>query len=48
LTTGVTVSYIMTAAIGFNLSADLGRPIGAVIVVVGLILLVFVHNKHKS
>ncbi|MFT4810289.1 MAG: carbon starvation protein CstA [Paraglaciecola sp.] len=48
LTTGVTVSYIMTATIGLNLSADLGRPIGAVVVVVGLILLVFVHNKHKS
>jgi carbon starvation protein CstA len=48
LTTGVTVAYIMTAAIGFNLSADLGRPIGAVVVVIGLVLLVFVHNKHKS
>jgi carbon starvation protein CstA len=48
LTTGVTVSYIMTAAIGFNLTADLGRPIGAVVVVIGLILLVLVHNKHKS
>jgi carbon starvation protein CstA len=48
LTTGVTVSYIMTAAIGFNLTADLGRPIGAVVVVIGLVLLVLVHNKHKS
>jgi carbon starvation protein CstA len=48
LTTGITVSYIMTAAIGLNLSADLGRPIGAVVVVIGLVLLVFVHNKHKS
>ncbi|PKG96166.1 carbon starvation protein A [Paraglaciecola sp. MB-3u-78] len=48
LATGVTVSYIMTAAIGFNLSADFGRPIGAAVVVVGLVLLVFMHNKHKS
>jgi hypothetical protein len=48
LTTGVTVSYIMTAAIGFNLSADFGRPIGAVVVVVGIIILVFMHNKHQS
>jgi len=48
ITTGVTVSYIMTAAIGFNLSAGLGRPIGAAVVVVGLILLVLAHNKHKS
>jgi carbon starvation protein CstA len=48
LTTGVTVSYIMTAAIGFNLPADLGRPIGGGVVVVGLILLVFMHNKYKS
>jgi carbon starvation protein CstA len=48
LTTGITASYIMTAAIGFNLSADLGRPIGVVVVVIGLALLVFMHNKHKS
>ncbi|MEH6711333.1 MAG: carbon starvation CstA family protein [Paraglaciecola polaris] len=48
ITTGVTVSYIMTAAIGFNLSAGLGRPIGAAVVVIGLILLVLAHNKHKS
>ena len=48
ITTGVTVSYIMTAAIGFNLSPDLGKPIGAVVVVIGLILLVIAHNKHKQ
>ncbi|ABG39635.1 cold-shock regulated carbon starvation protein A [Paraglaciecola sp. T6c] len=48
ITTGVTISYIMTAAIGFNLSPDLGRPIGAVVVVIGLILLVLAHNKHKQ
>ncbi|MDO6694614.1 carbon starvation CstA family protein [Aliiglaciecola sp. 3_MG-2023] len=48
IATGVTISYIMTAAIGFNLSPDLGRPIGAVVVLVGFILLVFIHNKHKT
>jgi carbon starvation protein CstA len=48
LTTGVSISYIMTAAIGFHLPADLGRPIGVVVVVIGLVLLVFMHNKHKS
>lgn len=48
IASGVTISYIMTAAIGFNLSADLGKPIGAVVVVVGLILLVLAHNKHKQ
>tara|TARA_R110001606_G_scaffold361754_5_gene515069 strand:+ start:72729 stop:74192 length:1464 start_codon:yes stop_codon:yes gene_type:complete len=47
ITTGVTISYIMTAAIGFNLSPDLGKPIGAVVIVMGMILLVFAHNKHK-
>jgi carbon starvation protein CstA len=48
LTTGVSVSYIMTTAIGFHFPADLSRPIGGAVVVIGLILLVFVHNKHKS
>jgi len=47
ITTGVTISYIMTAAIGLNLSPDLGKPIGAIVVVIGMILLVFTHNKHK-
>ncbi|GAC31283.1 carbon starvation CstA family protein [Paraglaciecola polaris] len=48
ITTGVTVSYIMTAAIGFNLSPDLGKPIGAVVVAIGFILLALAHNKHKQ
>lgn len=48
IATGVTLSYIMTAAIGFNLSADLGKPIGAAVVVIGLVGLVFVHTKHKA
>ncbi len=47
ITTGVTISYIMTAAIGLNLSQDLGKPIGAVVIVIGIILLMFAHNKHK-
>ncbi|KXI30565.1 carbon starvation CstA family protein [Paraglaciecola hydrolytica] len=48
IATAVTLSYIMTAAIGFNLSSDWGKPIGAAVGVIGLILLVFVHKKHKT
>jgi carbon starvation protein CstA len=48
IATGVTVSYIMTAEIGFNLSPDLGKPIGAVVVAIGFILLVLAHRKAKS
>jgi hypothetical protein len=48
LTIGITASYIMTAVISFNLSADLERPIGLVVVVIGLAWLVFMHDKHKS
>ena len=48
IATGVTTSYIMTAAIGFNLSSDLGKPIGAAVVAIGLVLLVIMHNKHQS
>jgi carbon starvation protein CstA len=47
ITTGVTISYIMTAAIGLDLSQDWGKPIGAIVIVMGMILLVFAHNKHK-
>jgi carbon starvation protein CstA len=47
ITTGVTISYIMTAAIGLNLSTDLGKPIGAIVIFIGLILLMFAHNKYK-
>ena len=48
IATGVTTSYIMTAAIGFNLSSDFGKPIGAAVVAIGLVLLVIMHNKHQS
>ena len=47
MTTGVTISYIMTAAIGLNLSPVLAKPIGAVVIVAGMILLILAHNKHK-
>ncbi|HEC59263.1 hypothetical protein LCGC14_0635620 [marine sediment metagenome] len=47
ITTGVTISYIMTASIGFNLSSDFGRPIGAAVIFIGLVLLIIVNNKHK-
>lgn len=48
IATAVTISYIMTAAIGLNLSSDLGKPIGAIVAVVGLILLVVFHYKHNA
>jgi carbon starvation protein CstA len=48
IATAITLSYIMTAAIGFNLSSDLGKPIGAVVAVIGLIALVVYHQKHKG
>jgi carbon starvation protein CstA len=47
IATCVTLSYISTAAIGFNLAADLAQPIGVGVAVIGLLLLVFFHNKHK-
>lgn len=48
ITTAVTLSYIMTAAIGFNLSADWGKPIGVVVAVVGLITLAVVHQQRQK
>lgn len=47
IATAVTLSYIMIAAIGLNLSSDLGKPIGVVVAVIGFIVLAFVHSKHK-
>ncbi len=47
ITSGITLSYISTAAIGLNLSSDLGQPIGVAVVVIGLIALVVVHSKHS-
>jgi len=46
IATAVTLSYIMTAPIGFNLSNDFGKPIGAAVAVLGLIALVIVHVTH--
>lgn len=46
IATAVTLSYIMTAAIGFNLPSDFGKPIGVVVAVIGLCALVFFHKKH--
>lgn len=48
ITTGITVSYIATAKIGLNLSPDLSKPIGVVAVVVSLIAIIVMHNKHKG
>lgn len=46
ITTAVTISYISTAKIGLGLSSDLGRPIGVVVAVLGLIVLVFVNLRQ--
>jgi len=43
IATAVTLSYIMTAGIGFNLSSEYGKPIGITVAILGLILLVIVH-----
>lgn len=47
ITTAVTISYIMTAAIGFNLSSDWGKPIGAMVAVIAMFLVVVAHNKYR-
>ena len=49
IATAVTLSYIMTEKIGFNLSSELGKPIGVVVAVIGLIMLMIVHmTKHNK
>jgi carbon starvation protein CstA len=48
IASGVTVSYIMTAAIGLNLSPGLGKPIGATVIILGLLLLIMAHHKHRA
>lgn len=49
IASAVTLSYILTAPIGLNLAADLGKPIGVVVAVIGLCAL-FIANKrlHKA
>ncbi|MFT5808943.1 MAG: carbon starvation protein CstA [Moritella dasanensis] len=46
--TSVTASYIMTAGIGFSLPSEYGKPIGAVVGVISLILLIISHNKRPA
>ena len=49
IATAVTVSYIMTAAIGFNLSSGYGKPIGIATAILGCIALVIIHAaKYKN
>ncbi len=43
--TAVTISYIMTANIGFKMAESAGHPIGIVVGVLGLIGLVIAHKK---
>ncbi|ART82007.1 carbon starvation protein A [Oceanisphaera profunda] len=44
--TAITVSYIVTAPIGFNLSPEYSKPIGVVTAVVCFIALVMQHKKR--
>ena len=46
--TSVTVSYIMTATIGFNLSSDHSQMIGIAVALLLLITLVILHAKRKA
>ncbi len=43
--TAVTVSYIMTAKIGFQMSETMGQPIGAIVGVLCLVALIIAHTK---
>lgn len=46
--TSVTVSYIMTAGIGFSMPSEYAKPIGIVVGVISLILLIMSHNKRST
>ncbi|MBQ4833813.1 carbon starvation protein A [Pseudoalteromonas sp. MMG010] len=46
IASGVTMAFIMTAPIGFSLSHELGKPIGAATFVLCFIALVIVNAKH--
>ncbi|WP_445776957.1 carbon starvation CstA family protein [Shewanella sp.] len=46
--TCVTVSYIMTAGIGFGMPQALSQPIGIAVGVVSFIALLIAHNKRKT
>ncbi|GGQ35224.1 carbon starvation CstA family protein [Shewanella litoralis] len=46
--TCVTVSYIMTAGIGFGLPQELSQPVGIAVGVVSFIGLLIAHNKRKA
>ncbi|GGB55280.1 carbon starvation protein A [Shewanella inventionis] len=46
--TCVTVSYIMTAGIGFGLPQELSQPVGVAVGVVAFIGLLIAHNKRKA
>lgn len=45
--TCVTVSYIMTAGIGFGLPQELSQPVGIAVGVIAFIGLLIAHNKRK-
>ncbi|TYK67336.1 carbon starvation CstA family protein [Colwellia echini] len=46
--TSVTISYIMTAGIGFNLAETYSKPIGVVSAVILLIVLIVINSKRPK
>lgn len=48
IASAVTVSYILTAEIGFNISSDYGKLIGAVVATIALIYVIITHFNHKK
>jgi len=44
----ITVSYIATAGIGFNLPAEYSKPFGVVVAIICFIGLVVAHQKHLA
>lgn len=46
--TSITVAYIATASIGLNLPMAYSKPIGAVVGVLGLAVLVFLHYRQRT
>lgn len=47
LGSSMTLSYILTASIGFNLPMTYGKPVGIVVAVLGLLALVVMHRRRQ-
>lgn len=46
--TAVTLSYIATAGIGFNMPMEYSRPIGVIVAVLCMIGIIYQHTKYKQ